>query len=219
MVNFYIKFLLVFIYIFLFTSKIWSIEDNFIFLSIQKGSQDTTGTGPGIVNKWDYLSSLEEKHGSLNETGEVKPTIFSFDFYKIIGSFSSGFGIELHNYKKSYSFENDSSSVYLSAVGLMYGFNFYYRGDYWFPFIGIGSGNFSAKIKENLKTEISETHATVFGQVDKPFYYKIGARIPFNGFGIVFSKKYISANMQVATENKNLSLGGVGTFLGIYFSL
>ena len=219
MVNFYTKISLVIIYIFLFTPKTWCMEENFIFLTFQQGIQDTTQTAQGISNKGTYLSSLEERNGALNENSKVNTRIFSFDFYKIIGNFASGFGIEFHNYKKKYTFENNSSSVNLDAVGLLYGLNFYYRGDYWFPFVGIGSGNYSAKIKEHLKAESSETRATVFGQVDKPFYYKFGLRIPLNGFGIVLTKKFISANIQVDTENKNLSLGGVGTFLGIYFSL
>ena len=51
-----------------------------------------------------------------------------------------------------------------------------------------------------------------------PFYYKFGVRIPMYGFGLIFTKKYISANMPVDTENKNLSLGGIGNFLGFYYS-
>ena len=165
----------------------------------------------------NYLTSLEESHGQLKENREVNPKVFSFDFYKINGNFSSGFGIEFHNYKKSFSFEKNNSSVDIYTVGLLYGLNFYYRGDFWFPFIGFGTGNFSAKVKEHLITEVSETNATVFGQVDKPFYYKFGIRIPINGLGILITKIYISANMNVNTGNKSLSLGGIGDFLGIYY--
>ena len=53
------------------------------------------------------LDKSKEKNGSLKENREVNPTVFSFDFYKIKGDFASGFGIELHNYKKSFSFENN----------------------------------------------------------------------------------------------------------------
>ena len=165
------------------------------------------------------MYSLEEKFGSLKENREVTPTVFSFDFYKIKGNFASGFGIELHNYKKSFSFENNRSTVNLSAVGMLYGLNFYYRGDYWFPFIGFGTGNFSAKVKEELKIENSSTNATVFDQVDRPFFYKFGVRIPFNGFGLLITQHYISANMYVESEKEYLSLGGTGTFLGIFYSL
>ena len=202
----------------MYSSKIWCIEENFVYFAIQKGKQDPTNNPPGTLQNDTYLTSLEEKHGSLKENREVNPTVFSFDFYKINGNFASGFGIELHNYKKYFSFENNRSSVILSAVGMLYGLNFYYRGDYWFPFIGFGTGNFSAKVKEELKTENTSTNATVFDQVDRPIYYKFGVRIPFNGFGLLITQNYISANMHVDSENKHLSLGGTGTFLGIFYS-
>ena len=219
MVKMSIKILFIGILIFLNSSKVWCIEETFIYFAVQKGEQDATSTTYGSLQKDTYLSSLEEKHGSLKGNREVNPTVFSFDFYKINGGFASGFGIELHNYKKTFSFENNSSSVSLSAVGMLYGLNFYYRGDYWFPFIGFGTGNYSAKVKEKLETESSSTNATVFDQVDKPFYYKFGVRIPFNGFGLLITQNFISANMHVYTENKQLPLGGKGTFLGIFYSL
>ena len=164
-----------------------------------------------------YLNTLETKHGTLKENRQVNPRIISFDFYKTTGSVASGFGMEVHSYEKTYTFENKSSQVNLSAVGLLYGLNFYYRGDFWFPFLGFGTGNYSAKVKEELTTGSTTTYGTVFGQVDKPFYYKFGVRIPINGLGIIFTQQYISANFQVATENKPFSLGGTATFVGLYY--
>tara|TARA_B100000686_G_C16429492_1_gene781341 strand:+ start:113 stop:772 length:660 start_codon:yes stop_codon:yes gene_type:complete len=205
------------VFIFLFSSKAWCIEETLVFLALQKGKQDTASTAPGLLQKDSYYSSLENKHGSLNEKLEVKPTVFSFDFYKINGNFASGFGLEMHSYKKSYSFGNEGTSINISAVGILYGLNFYYRGDFWFPFVGFGTGNYSAKVKEELKTDSNTSYGTVFGQVDKPFFYKFGLRIPLNGFGIIITQQYISANMKVDTENKPLSLGGIGSFLGIYY--
>ncbi len=219
MVKIYIKLFFLGTIIILGSTKIWCVEDTFIYFAVQKGEQDSSSNSFGALQKDTYLPSLEKNHGSLKENRKVNPTVFSFDFYKINGDFASGFGIELHNYKKIFSFENDSSALSLSAVGMLYGLNFYYRGDYWFPFIGFGTGNYSAKLKEELRTESSSTNATVFDQVDKPFYYKFGVRIPFNGFGLLISQNYISANMHVNSENKHLPLGGKGTFLGIFFSL
>ena len=219
MVKMFLKLFFILTFIFLYSSKVWCIEENFVYFAFQKGKQDSTSSPPGALKKDTYLSSLEEIHGSIKGNREVNPTVFSFDFYKINGDFASGFGVELHNYKKSFSFGNNSSKVSLSAVGMLYGLNFYYRGDYWFPFIGFGTGNYSAKVKEELKTETSSTNATVFDQVDRPFFYKFGFRIPFNGFGILITQQYISANMHVDSENKYLPLGGTGTFIGIFYSL
>ena len=188
-----------------------------VYFAVQYGQQDTGSTAPLVGQSGSYLSTLESKHGALKENRQVNLKIISFDFYKTTGSVASGFGMEIHSYEKKYTFENDSSQVNLSAVGLLYGLNFYYRGDYWFPFIGFGTGNYSAKVKEELTTGSTTTSGTVFGQVDNPFYYKFGVRIPFNGLGIVFTQQYTAADFQVATENKRLSLGGTASFIGFYY--
>ena len=195
----------------------WCVEQTVVYFAVQYGQQDTGSTVPLIGQSGSYLKTLEAKHGALKENRQVNLKIISFDFYKTTGSVASGFGLEIHSYEKKYTFKNDSSQVNLSAVGLLYGLNFYYRGDFWFPFMGFGTGNYSAKVKEELTTGSITTSGTVFGQVDNPFYYKFGVRIPFNGLGIILTQQYTSADFQVATENKRLSLGGTASFIGFYY--
>ena len=195
----------------------WCVEQTVVYLAVQFGQQDTGKTSPLVGQNGSYLKALETKHGALKENRQVSPKVLSFDFYKTNGLVASGFGLEAHRYEKIYTFENDGSKVNLSAVGLLYGLNFYYRGDFWFPFIGFGTGNYSAKVKEELISGNTTTYGTVFGQVDNPFYYKFGVRIPLNGLGIILTRQYISANFQVTTENKSLSLGGIANFVGLYF--
>ena len=193
------------------------VEQTVAYFAVQYGQQDTGSTAPLVGQSDSYLKTLETNHGALKENRQASPKVLSFDFYKTNGSVASGFGLEVHSYKKKYTFENDSSQVDISAVGLLYGLNFYYRGDFWFPFLGFGTGNYSAKVKEELVTGSSTTYGTVFGQVDKPFYYKFGVRIPINGLGIILTQQYISANIDVSTENKPISLGGTATFIGLYY--
>jgi len=195
----------------------WCVEQTVVYYAVQFGQQDTEKTSPLVGQSGSYLKTLETKHGALKENRQVSPKVLSFDFYKTNGLVASGFGLEAHRYEKIYTFENDGSKVNLSAVGLLYGLNFYYRGDFWFPFIGFGTGNYSAKVKEELISGNTTTYGTVFGQVDNPFYYKFGVRIPLNGLGIILTRQYISANFQVTTENKSLSLGGIANFVGLYF--
>ena len=217
MVRFLLKlFLTVSCLIFHFSTG-WCVEQTVVYFAVQYGQQDTGSPAPLVGQTDSYLSTLETKHGSLKENRQVSPKVLSFDFYKTNGSVASGFGLEVHSYKKKYTFENDPSQVDISAVGFLYGLNFYYRGDFWFPFLGFGTGNYSAKVKEELVTGSSTTYGTVFGQVDKPFYYKFGVRIPLNGLGIILTQQYISADFDVSTENKPLSLGGTATFIGLYY--
>ncbi len=195
----------------------WCVEQTVVYFAVQYGQQDTGSTVPLIGQSGSYLKTLEAKHGALKENSQVSPKVLSFDFYKTNGSVASGFGLEVQSYEKIYTFENDPSQVDISAVGLLYGLNFYYRGDFMFPFLGFGTGNYSAKVKEELVTGSSTTVGTIFGQVDKPFYYKFGVRIPLNGLGIILTQQYISADFDVSTENKPLSLGGTATFIGLYY--
>ena len=193
------------------------MEQTVVYLAVQNGQQDTGSPAPGVGRMDSYLNSFEDKHGELKEDRKVNLKIISFEFYKTNGSVASGFGMEVHSYEKTYTFENESSQVNLSAVGLLYGMNFYFRGDFLFPFIGFGTGNYSAKVKEKLTTGSNTTSGTIFGQVDNPFYYKFGVRIPFNGLGIIFTQQYTSANFQVPTEDKPLSLGGTASSIGFYY--
>ena len=217
MVRFLLKLFLTVSCLIFFKTTVWSVDKTVVYFSFQYGIQDTGSPAPVVGQTDSYLSTLETKHGSLKENRQVSPKVLSFDFYKTNGSVASGFGLEVHSYKKKYTFENDPSQVDISAVGFLYGLNFYYRGDFWFPFLGFGTGNYSAKVKEELVTGSSTTYGTVFGQVDKPFYYKFGVRIPINGLGIILTQQYISANFDVSTENKPLSLGGTATFIGLYY--
>jgi len=203
--------------LFLHVSTGWCVDQTVVYFAVQYGQQDTGNTAPLVGQSDSYLKTLESEHGALKENRQASPKVLSFDFYKTNGSVASGFGLEVHRYKKKYTFENDSSQVDISAVGFLYGLNFYYRGDFWFPFLGFGTGNYSAKVKEELVTGSSTTYGTVFGQVDKPFYYKFGVRIPLNGLGIILTQQYISANFDVSTENKPISLGGTATFIGLYY--
>jgi len=203
--------------LFFHVSTGWCVDQTVVYFAVQYGQQDTGNTAPLVGQSDSYLKTLESEHGALKENRQASPKVLSFDFYKTNGSVASGFGLEVHSYKKVYTFENDPSQVDISAVGLLYGLNFYYRGDFLFPFLGFGTGNYSAKVKEEIVTGSSTTYGTVFGQVDKPFYYKFGVRIPLNGLGIILTQQHISANFDVSTENKPLSLGGTATFIGLYY--
>jgi len=212
-----LKILFVIICLHLITSRGWCLEQTVTYFAVQYGQQDTGNTAPLVGQNGSYLESLETKYGYLKESRLVNPLVLSFDFYKTTGSVASGFGMAIHRYEKKYTFEKNSSEINISAVGLLYGFNFYYRGDFWFPFLGFGTGNYSTKVKEKLVSGTTTNYGTIFGQVEKPFYYKFGIRLPFNGLGIILTQQYIAANYNIPTEKKPLSLGGKANFVGFYF--
>ena len=196
--------------------KTFALDQTFSYLSIFSGSQDLSASPGSLKRNSNYFSSLTKSHGDLNENRKVQPFVVGFDFYQASGSVASGFGIEIQRYKKSFNF-SDGSDLTLEALGVLYGFNFYYRGDFWFPFFGFGTGNYSSKIQETLYDSGAMTESTIFGQVDTPFYYKLGARIPFNSWGIVILQQFISADLEVASANEDVALGGVSSLFGIYY--
>jgi hypothetical protein len=203
--------------LFFHVSTGWCVEQTVAYFAVQYGQQDTGSTAPLVGQSASYLKTLETKHGALKENRQGKSKSVVLRFLQNEWVSCKRIWIGGPQLQKKYTFENDSSQVDISAVGLLYGLNFYYRGDFWFPFLGFGTGNYSAKVKEELVTGSSTTYGTVFGQVDKPFYYKFGVRIPLNGLGIILTQQYISANFDVSTENKPISLGGTATFIGLYY--
>ena len=211
-----IRFWFLIIFIIMLLGQAQAIEQTFSYLSIFSGSQDLSASAGMLGKKSKYFNDLEGEHGQLTGDRKVKPSVIGFDFYRASGVVASGFGIEIQRYKKTFNFSN-GSRLSLEALGVLYGLNFYYRGDFWFPFLGFGTGNYSSKIQEIFNDAGSITESTIFGQVDTPLYYKFGARIPLNSWGLVFLQQYTSADMEVASSNRQIALGGISTLFGLYY--
>ena len=192
-----------------------AIDQTFAYLSFQTGTQDLASSGGPLGRNSNYFSSLENDHGNTDGNKKVRPEVYSFDFYRVSGSVASGFGIDTVRFNRRFLFA-DGSNVAIYGLGVLYGFNFYYRGDFWYPFLGFGTGNFTAKVQEKLYSISGIRTGAVFGQVETPLYYKLGFRIPFNSWGILATQQYTTADMSVPTENKTLSLGGSTTLFGVY---
>ncbi len=205
------------IFLFIPFSITFAVEKTVVYLSILNGQQNTGSPAPLVGQADEYLATLETQHGTLKENRMVRPQVYSFDFYSTSGKIASGIGLDVFRYHKSYNFANDNTKIDIEAAGVLYGFNFYYRGDYWFPFIGFGTGNYLAKISEHIVSDSTTTSGTFFGQVKHPVYYKFGIRIPLNSWGIVMTQQYTAADLNVTTEGKTLSLGGTSTLFGLYY--
>ena len=208
--------IVVFILIFLNQiTKIFGIDQTFTFFAYQSGIQNLKASDDYFMKNTSYLNYIVNQHGKGNKDFVVSPSVLSFDFYRVSNFIASGFGVETTRYSNNFKFK-DNSNIDLSVYGLLYGFNFFYRGDFWFPFFGFGTGNYNAKITENIFTNGSLTNNVLFGQVDSPFYYKFGFRVPLNSWGFQYTQQYTSANMNVETINKEISLGGISNLFGVF---
>ena len=209
-----------------------AVEQTFYFTSLQYGSIDTKRNAPPFASNSDYLSSLESEYGAVSYDPKVEPTVISFEYYRVDGYVGIGFSIDLlsgiaqndppsgvfllPNYNQEFQFSG-GSRVTTETIGLLYGLSFYGRFGFFYPFIGLGTGNYITKLEEYLADSGgAKNYSVVFGEVLEPYYYKWGIRFPSGEYGIMLSQYYIRAPLTVESRNKALELGGVGTFLGFY---
>lgn len=186
---------------------------NNYFMSIQSGVQNT-----GLSTNDDYLEKLAEDHGNVNEDRIANPLVVTLEFYRGYGSVGAGFTLESHRYAKKYSFP-DESSVHVAASGVIYSFNFHYLGDIFMPFLGFGSGTYTADISERLMPSTSSesrTRARVRASNPTSLLGKIGMRIPLGYCGFILTWYTISAPVTVPTEKRSFELGGDANLLGVY---
>ena len=213
-------------------NTVQAVEQTFYFASLQYGSIDTNRNAPPFAVDNDYLSSLESGYGSVSYDPKVEPTVISFEYYRVDGYVGIGFSIDLlsgiaqndppsgvfllPNYNQEYQFSS-GSHVTTETIGLLYGLSLYGRFGFFYPFIGVGTGNYLSKIEENLvDSGGANNYSVVFGEVLEPYYYKWGIRFPSGEYGVMLSQYYIRAPLTVESRNKTLELGGVGTFFGFY---
>jgi hypothetical protein len=209
-----------------------AVEQTFYFTSLQYGSIDTERNAPPFAIDSDYLGAMEDKYGVASYDPKVEPTVISFEYYRVDGYVGIGFSIDLlsgiaqndppsgvfllPNYNQEYQFSG-GSRVTTETIGLLYGLSFYGRFQWFYPFFGVGTGNYLAKVEERLvNSGGSDSYSVVFGEVLEPYYYKWGVRFPSGEYGIMLSQYYIHAPLTVESRNKTLELGGVGTFFGFY---
>ena len=213
-------------------NTVQAVEQTFYFASLQYGSIDTNRNAPPFAVDNDYLSSLESGYGSVSYDPKVEPTVISFEYYRVDGYVGIGFSIDLlsgiaqndppsgvfllPNYNQEFQFSG-GSRVTTETIGLLYGLSFYGRFGFFYPFVGLGTGNYLTKVEEYLvDSGGANSYSVVFGEVLEPYYYKWGIRFPSGEYGVMLSQYYIRAPLTVESRNKTLELGGVGTFFGFY---
>jgi hypothetical protein len=213
MVKRYRSILLLLVWMGVALGNTWAVEQTFVTISSQTGTQDTSSPAPGIGREATYLEEMEKTQGALTSDRLVSLSGVSLDFYRVHGSSAVGFEVKLQDYTKQYAFSS-GSTVDLSVRQFLYGVNAYHRGGWYYPFIGAGSGSVYVKLQESVTQSGQKYGATVYGQVPNPYYYQAGIRFPFGMFGILLVRQYLAATVTVDTQNAPLELGGEATILG-----
>ena len=160
-----------------------AVEQTFYFTSLQYGSIDTKRNAPPFASNSDYLCSLESEYGAVSYDPKVEPTVISFEYYRVDGYVGIGFSIDLlsgiaqndppsgvfllPNYNQEFQFSG-GSRVTTETIGLLYGLSFYGRFGFFYPFIGLGTGNYLTKVEEYLVGSGANNYSVVFGEVLEP---------------------------------------------------
>ena len=182
-------------------------------ISLQGGFQHT-----GYSSNDEYIDTIQKKHGDLTNTRVVNPLIVSFEIYHLQGSLGVGFGLENQRYSTEYYFV-DGSKIYLNAQVNYHNLLLKYNGDLFEPFLGIGTGTYSANVNENLNQTSSTESTEAFMRISNRHSHqgKLGIRMSLYSYcGIMVATYSISAPINVPTENKKLELGGDSIVTGIF---
>lgn len=214
--------LLLGVLVLLLPGSVYGVDQNFYMINFKLATQDTGSPAPLIGHADSYIREIKEEHGSVSGDRRVMPVALSFEFYKAHNVFASGFGIETLQYSKGYDF-SDGSSVQLNTSAILFSLSTYYRGGFWFPYLSLGTGTYSAKVREKLffpddPTE-STTKASFIDSAPNVFFYELGVRFPIlETWGMLFAWRAVSAPLKVQTIGERLELGGQSFILGGYAS-
>jgi len=166
-----------------------------------------------------YIDKLKQKHGTLTSSRVVVPLAFTYEILQRQGSVSVGFGFENHRYFADYEF-NDNSTIRVGTKGLFHTLLLSHQGESWEPFLGVGTGTYSANVTETLRATSSGDNATKAKmRISNTHSYmgKVGVRFALLGdCGVSLAYYAISAPITVPTEGEQLELGGDSAITGIY---
>lgn len=202
-----------------FYQSVYAQNQTFYFWTFKTGTQNTGQPAPLLASQDNYLSAIESDHGKLKGDRQVNPSGVGFDFYRVSGSFASGFSTEVHWYNKEHKF-GDASKVQLEAQAVLFALSTFYRAEFWFPYFSFGTGSYNVKIREKLTATNStpSTKASFNDSARNVLFYEVGSRFPIDTTGILTGYRFTSANVKVQTIGERLELGGQTFFLGFYWS-
>ena len=181
------------------------------FLSLRKGIQ--TPSGDNAFNEW------ERNHGALQNGREVHTTGVEMDVFSVSESgFGLGLGLEVHNYEKTFNFEDKNGvlppeQVYISGNGVLFSLKTYFRFGDFLPYLGAGLGNYYLRFREQ-QSGLNSSQS-----VDEVYAFKVGARYTLGKFGMLVEAGSISAltNITLRTGKTTLQAGGSYYLYGLSY--
>jgi len=174
------------------------------FLSLRKGIQ--TASGDGAFDQW------EQNHGELQNGRQVNTNGVEMDVFSISESgFGLGLGVEVHQYEKTFNFEDSSGvlppeQVYIAGHGVIFSLKTYFRLGEFLPYLGAGLGNYYIKFREQ------QSNLNSSQSIDEVYAFKAGARYTIGKFGMLIETGSISALTNITLKDGKTTIQAGGTY-------
>jgi len=189
----------------------WAVRQNFFFINLKVGTQDTGATGDTII---EALENDPTFGGPVqNPNREVVQRAVEFDFFVVPGDvLGLGLGIESGEYQSRYDFGDPTSeTLKLQARSLLYLFKLFLRLGFVMPYVAVGSGNYYVRYEEtNGRRAFRDSAPYVFTQ-------RAGLRLLLGRFALLYETGRTDAPLTIEArpDAPRLELGGTFTNVGV----
>ena len=180
------------------------------FLTLRSGVQNAEGSGDTL------FEDFEAEHGPFTGTRDVETEGLEFDLITFPSQdYGVGLGIEYHQYFKVFFFQDPtgalpSSRITLKGRALLYTLKFYRRFDSFWPYLGLGTGNYFMNFSEGGMVRFFEASTEVY-------HGRVGVRIPIGSWSLVleYGRTHAPITIQTRPNLPVLELGGTYRSVGI----
>lgn len=177
-------------------------------LTIKRGQLDPTVSEDTLFGQIE----TDQGHGPLQNGREVQPVSAELDIIAPgSDSFSIGVGFEILRYKKVFEFQ-DGTELTVDNRGLHFSFKTFWRLGAVMPYLGLGIGNYYAKIEQTNGFSVRDAPEEVFN-------YRAGFFLQFDGFGFLLEGGRTTGKLSFPGQSgpAEIELGGSYTNVGISF--
>ena len=182
----------------------WGQAATLYFLTVKKGVSDPSGSGDTL------FETLAKDHGPLQDEREVEPVSLELDIYGVSGGrFGLGIGTEVLQYDDFISLPS-GERVGMRVKGVLFTLKTFLRLGAFFPFVGLGIGNYYANLDLPGGRSLRDSPDDVFNA-------RAGLRVLLGRLGLLVEVGNTAAQLDVPSLSgpATLELGGTYTNVGL----
>jgi hypothetical protein len=186
-------------------------DSSLMFLTFKRGVQDPGGSGDTLI------PALETSHGPLQGTRAVQTQGVELDVYSVASAAAGiAVGVEILEYDQTLRFAPVSpvqtpETLRLSAQSVLFTLKGFLRWGPLLPFVGIGSGNYYVKYRQD------QEGLAFLDSAPEVLTARVGMRVMLGRLGLLAETGATAAKLRVQTQAglSTLELGGSYTTAGL----